>query len=152
GDTRVFVDEGQRSFGPRRLRVRVEASELCADRLYVFRAQIRDESQLDAVAVATVVQLDTVDLARVGQWLRARLPYVVDELCARSDTGETCILIADATDSNAIDAIHLQDTDRMTAIAAAHAHVGLVPTSEGERHVAADETLVKAFLEQEHGQ
>src|SRR5262245_46296304 len=145
-DARVVVDDRERARGPRGLAI--EARELFADRLDLIAPERGIERELDAIAVAAVVELDAIDLRRRVE--RAERGEIIDERFARCEASARRVVGRDARDADELDVVDLEHADRMTAVAPARLDVRLLPAPERKRDRTVLQSFPERFLEQEH--
>src|SRR5262249_44997211 len=105
---------------------------------------------LHPVSIAAVVEGDAPDLRSGSHGLAWRLRHEAQQLVAGGEAGCVGILLGDRADRNAIDLVHLEDTDRAAPIPASHTDAGLLPPAKGEADRPVDESRMETFLKQQH--
>src|SRR5690606_1041244 len=131
---RVLLDQTQRLERPGG--IPVQARQLLADGLHVVWGELIFQGYRNPVAVTTVMQRDSKQL---GAFIEFALSgQVLDELCARRKAGPPRVLARDVLELDAAHLVHLEDPDRVAAIAAADLDASLVPAPERQRDLTAD--------------
>ena len=145
-DSRILRDDAERVPGPRV--VGVHALELGAYQLDIAVVELIVERHVDPVTIAAMVKLHPVELGIRFDCAAGAGAQVGDQLVARRKSRDLRLALGDVSDPDDVDAVDLENPDRMTAVAAARLDLRLFPAAKREPNLARHEPVVELLLEQ----